>query len=117
MTRKNVQELLAQLRQVIINEREHAKQLNIKAMQNDMAQKTAIINALDAIEQLHPEDEQLAREIREENRRNAYLFRATLQWIRETMEFFGKKTVPTTYGHTGATKNSTINGRLLSGRI
>jgi len=117
MTRKNVQELLAQLRQVIINEREHAKQLDIKGMQNDMAQKAAIINALGPIERLHPEDEALAREIREENRRNAYLFRATLKWIRETMEFFGKKTVPTTYGQTGAAQNNTINGRLLSGRI
>lgn len=117
MTRETVQELLIQLRETIIREREHAKQLDIKAMTEDMAQKEALIQALSPISQLHPEDQHLARQVQEENRRNAFLFRATLGWVRETMEFFGRRTVPTTYGHNGATANNTINGRLLSGKI
>ena len=52
-----------------------------------------------------------------ENRRNAYLFRATLNWIQETMEFFGRKTVPATYNPRGVAQNAAMHGRLLSGRI
>lgn len=117
MTRKTVQELLLQLRETIRNEREHAKQLDMQAMANDMAQKEAILRTLQVVPELHPEDRALAREISEENRRNAYLFRATLNWIQDTMEFFGRKTVPSTYGQTGQTNNAAMNGRLLSGRI
>lgn len=117
MTRETVRELLMQLRETIYNEREHAKQLDMQAMANDMAQKEAILQTLQVVKNLHPDDQALAREISDENRRNAFLFRATLNWIQDTMEFFGRKTVPTTYGQTGATNNTAMNGRLLSGRI
>jgi hypothetical protein len=53
------------------------------------------------VEQLHPDDRQVAREVQQENRSNAYLFRATLNWIQDTMEFFGRKTVPVTYSQSG----------------
>ncbi|WP_028585501.1 flagellar protein FlgN [Desulfogranum mediterraneum] len=117
MTRETVRELLTQLRDTIRNEREHARQLDLQAMANDMAQKEALIQTLQVIKTLDPEEQALAREIHEENRRNAFLFRATLNWIQSTMEFFGRKTVPTTYGQTGAVSNTPVNGRLLSGRI
>jgi flagellar biosynthesis/type III secretory pathway chaperone len=117
MTRDNVRELLTQLRDIIQAEREYAKELNIQAMQQAMAQKQTLIEALGPVTELHPEDEALAREIQQENRRNAFLFRSTLNWIQDTMQFFGRKTVPTTYGQAGNAVNSTINGRLLSGRI
>ncbi len=117
MTRENVRELLVQLREVIRSEREYAKKLNMQAMQEAMQLKEELIQALAPIQQLHPEDELLAREIQEENRRNAFLFRATLNWIQDTMEFFGRKTVPTTYSQSGINSNNNINGRLLSGRI
>lgn len=117
MERETVRALLEQLRETIRAEREHAKALDLAAMMADVQRKEAIIQALNAVHQLHPEDEQMAREIKEENRRNAFLFRATLNWIQETMEFFGRKTVPVTYSQHGLSRNTTINGRLLSGRI
>ena len=117
MERATVRNLLAQLRETIRDEREHAKALDLVAMTADIKRKEALIRALDAVQTLHPDDQELAREIRQENRRNAYLFRATLNWIQDTMEFFGRKTVPVTYSQRGYTQNTTINGRLLSGRI
>ena len=59
----------------------------------------------------------MTRKISEGNRRTAFLFRATLNWIQDTMVFFGRRTVPTTYGQSGRTNNNAMHGRLLSGRI
>jgi flagellar biosynthesis/type III secretory pathway chaperone len=117
MDRETVRDLLCQLRDTIRDEREHAKALDLEAMTADIIRKEALISRLKDVDRLHPDDEHYAREIQEENRRNAYLFRATLNWIQETMEFFGRKTVPVTYSPQGISQNNAINGRLLSGRI
>ncbi len=117
MDRETVRELLLQLRDIIRAEREHAKALDLEAMMADAQRKEVIIRALNSVESLHPDDQQYAREIRQENRRNAFLFRATLHWIQDTMEFFGRKTVPITYSPYGLSKNNTVNGRLISGSI
>ena len=117
MEREAVRSLLTQLRDTIREEREHAKALDIAAMMADIKRKEGLLRALNGITTLHPDDKQFAREVQEENRRNAYLFRATLNWIQDTMEFFGRKTVPVTYSQYGRSQNSIINGRLLSGRI
>lgn len=117
MDRSEVRELLIALRDTIRDEREHAKSLDLEAMMADVRKKEALIRVLNTIDQLHPDDRQYALEIKEENRRNAFLFRATLNWIQDTMEFFGRKTVPVTYSQRGTSQNSAINGRLLSGRI
>ncbi|NLX19588.1 MAG: flagellar protein FlgN [Desulfobulbus sp.] len=117
MERETVRSLLIQLRETIRQEREHAKALDIDAMLADVKRKEGLIHALSGVTDLHPDDRRFAHEIREENRHNAYLFRATLNWIQETMEFFGRKTVPVTYSQYARSQNSIINGRLLSGRI
>ncbi|MCL1980701.1 MAG: flagellar protein FlgN [Proteobacteria bacterium] len=117
MDRATAHNLLVQLRETIRDEREHAKALDIDAMMTDVQRKETLIRALSSVTNLHPDDQEIAREIRHENRKNAFLFRSTLHWIQETMEFFGRKTVPVTYGHNGLSQNNLINGRLLSGRI
>ncbi|HHD63000.1 MAG TPA: flagellar protein FlgN [Desulfobulbaceae bacterium] len=117
MTREAVRNLLQQLRSIILSEREHAKALDIMAMATDMQEKEALLQVIGKFDNLHPDDRPLAREIQQENLRNAYLFKATLNWIQDTMEFFGRKSVPTTYGQHGTTTNNCVNGRLLSGRV
>lgn len=117
MTREVVHDLLRQLNDIILLEREHAKALDLNGMAEDMQQKEALLQILGKVEYLHPDDRTLAREIQQENIRNAYLFKATLNWIQDTMEFFGKKSVPATYGQYGTTTNTCVNGRLLSGRV
>ncbi|MDH4318440.1 MAG: flagellar protein FlgN, partial [Desulfobulbaceae bacterium] len=76
-----------------------------------------IIMVLSQVDALHPDDKEHVERIRVENRRNAYLFRSTLNFIRDTMTFFGIKSVPETYGKSGRTTNITINGKLLSGKV
>ncbi len=117
MTRDKVRELLRRLHGVIIAEREHAKALDLEAMAADIREKEAIIQLLGTVQELHPDDRPFAEAVREENRRNAYLFKSTLNWIQDTMEFFGHKTVPATYGQSGRNVTAAPNGRLLSGRI
>jgi hypothetical protein len=117
MDRDTVRELLLQLRDTIRDEREHAKALDMLAMMADVKRKEVLLRALNAVQELHPDDRHFAKEIQQENRRNAFLFRETLHWIQDTMEFFGRKTVPITYSQYGRSQNNTINGRLLSGRI
>ena len=112
-----VHHLLVELLKLIRQERQHALSLDMEGMIAVIQQKEAIIKLLGTVDVLEPEDQSIARDIREENRRNAFLFKETLNWIQETMIFFGRKTVPATYSPEGTTLNRPINGRLLSGRI
>lgn len=108
---------LVRLRDLIIEERECAKALDLPAMSRIMAEKEDLLQILAHVQTLDPADKGIAAQIRHENRRNAYLFKATLGWIRQTMEFFGKRTVTTTYSANAGTVAANVNGRLLSGRI
>ncbi len=108
---------LVRLRDVILHERECAKNLDMPGMINAMNTKEEIVKVLAHIKVIDEQDKPIAAQIRSENRRNAFLFKSTLGWIRQTMEFFGQKTVTSTYSAHGYTVASQVNGRLLSGRI
>ena len=117
METRTTHEYLVRLRDLILLERERAKALDMKGMIEAMRAKEEIVGVLAHIKVIDREDRALAAEIRAENRRNAFLFKSTLDWIRETMEFFGQKTVTSTYSAYGNTVASQVSGRLLSGRI
>lgn len=108
---------LARLCDLLLREREAAKALDLDSMNRIMAEKEELLQILAHARALAPDDRELAARIRHENRRNAYLFKATLDWIRQTMEFFGKRTVPATYSANAGAIGATVGGRLLSGRI
>ena len=108
---------LVKLLNVTLQEREYAKKLDMAGMSKAMGEKEGLIQYLSFINELDAEDQPLATRIRNENRRNAFLFKATLGWIREMMIFFGKSTVTATYSSTATTIPSQINGRLLSGKV
>ena len=108
---------LVRLRDIILQERECAKTLDIEGMTEAMAIKEEIVKVLIHVKVIDEADKPIAAQIRSENRRNAFLFKSTLGWIRQTMEFFGQKTVTSTYSSHGYTVSSQVNGRLLSGRI
>lgn len=108
---------LLALKEAIIQERQQAIDLNIDGMYAAMREKEEILGILAHVKVIEDADKPIAEEIRHENRRNAFLFKSTLGWIRETMEFFGNKTSSSTYSSTAGTVNSGVNGRLLSGRI
>lgn len=117
MDANSTHEYLVRLHDVILMEREFAKNLDIEQMTLAMQEKEELIQILSHVQKIDDADKPLAAQIRHENRRNAYLFRATLGWVREIMEFFGKKTVTATYSASGYSVASQINGRLLSGKI
>lgn len=117
MTASTTHEYLVRLRDLILEEREYTKVLDMKSLAVAMQEKEELLQVLAHIHHLDEEDKEIAASIRHENRRNAYLFRASLGWIRETMEFFGKRTVPSSYSADAAIVSSKVNGRLLSGQV
>ncbi len=117
MPAKTTREYLIALRDTIRKEREYAINLNVEGMTEASQDKEKLINILSHLPKLEDADRDIASEIRHENRRNAYLFKTTLGWIRDTMEFFGKRTSTSTYSANAYSVGAQVNGRLLSGRV
>lgn len=117
MTVRTTHEYLVRLHDVILEEREYTKMLDMESLAAVMQEKEELIQVLTHTPQLDEDDMEIAAAIRHENRRNAYLFKATLGWIRETMEFFGKRAVSSGYSANGGVTSSKVNGRLLSGQV
>ena len=117
MSDQKTHEYLVRLLEVILKERECARNLDMDGMNHIMGEKEELVQYLNLIQELDEQDRPLAARIKNENRRNALLYKSTLGWIRELMEFFGKRTVTSTYSSSAATVPSQINGRLLSGKV
>ncbi len=117
MATRTTHQYLVRLHEVILAEREFAKILDMNGMTAAMAEKAELVQVLAHVKLIDEEDKSIAARIRNENRRNAFLFKSTLGWIRETMEFFGQKTVTSTYSPNAYTVTSQVNGRLLSGKV
>ena len=80
-------------------------------------EKEDLIQILSGATAIDESSKPLAKKVRDENRRNAFLFKTTLGWIRATVDFLGKKTVMNTYSAAAVTVPAGTNGRILSGRI
>jgi len=117
MNARTTHDYLVRLLDIILEERECAKTLDMDGMTAAMQAKAEIVNVLAHIKVVDKNDKSIAEQIRHENRRNAFLFKSTLGWIRQTMEFFGQKTVTSTYSASAYAVASEVNGRLLSGKI
>lgn len=117
MNARTTHEYLVRLRDTILQERDCAMNLNMDGLRLAMSEKEQLIGILAHVQVIDDGDKSLAAEIRHENRRNAYLFKSTLGWIRDTMEFFGKRTVTSTYSAGANEVSASVNGRLLSGKV
>lgn len=117
MKARTTHEYLVRLLDIIIQERDCAKMLDIKGLFAATEEKEQLIQVLVHLNEIDDADKPLAARIRHENRRNAYLFKSTLGWIRGTMEFFGRRTVTSTYSSAAGEVAAQVNGRLLSGRV
>ncbi len=115
----DLKQRLQSLLQLILKEREQAKGLDMASLQQSAEAKQQLLQSIGSRidDQSDPEIAQLANQVRDENRRNAYLFWLTLGWVREQMTFFGQRTAPTSYGSSAAQISHQRGGRLLSGRI
>ena len=85
----DIKQRLQALLNLILQEREQAKKLDMGSLQQTAEHKQALLQDIGSLtmNQNDPELERLARTVREENRRNAYLFWLTLGWVREQMTF------------------------------
>ncbi len=117
METRTTHDYLVRLHDIILEERECAKSLDMNGMIAAMQAKEELVKVLAHVKVIDEQDKPIASRIRAENRRNAFLFKSTLGWIRQTMEFFGQKTVTNTYSASAYTVASQVNGRLLSGKI
>lgn len=106
---------MEQLLQLILRERDCARKLDMAGLNQVAGAKDALVRELASFDGSVVNSE-LAVRVREENRRNAYLFWAGLSLVRDTMGFFGRQVPPPAYGALGGM----VQGRstsLLSGRI
>lgn len=108
---------LHRLLELILRERDCAKRCALAEMSAATEEKELLLRSLGSLGELDAEGQSLARRIREENRRNAYLFWSALKWVRESMSFFGQQATPIGYGARGGMVSSANSGMLLSGRV
>ncbi len=121
MDSANMLGYLEQLRDVILEERQAARALQVEEMLALTQQKEQLLQELlplvDAIEALTPEEQEMAETVHSENLRNAYFFWSALKWVRESVNFISEQMVPESYGGSGSMIRGSAAGALLSGRI
>lgn len=123
---------MSRLHDLILQERDAARKLDMTLLtavteQKQVAMQDLSGESLPDIDEIDEWDEEaieeamelreLADRIREENRRNAFLFWSGLNLVRDTMEFFRSQAPPPVYDAWGGTNKAAPGGRLLSGRI
>ena len=119
MTHSDIKLQLETLLELLQQEREMAKALDMPGLQSVTVAKEKLLVELQP--QLQPEKveglEFLLKQIDQENRRNAFLLWAGLNWVRDLMSFFGKTAMPQVYGDNGQSRTLAQGGRLLSGKV
>jgi hypothetical protein len=107
------------LHELILKERDAAKSLNIDVMLALNDDKKELVTHLEDIprEELDEECLMLADKIRVENRRNAYFYLNALQWLRQSIDFWGEKLYFRCYGKNGNMTNRQLSGNILSGKV
>lgn len=108
---------LQQLLELILRERDCTRSLDMAGLQAASEAKDQLLRELGGLDSSGFDNSSLAERVREENRRNAYLFWAGLGLVRDTMSFFGRQVPPPAYGALGGLVQSRQGTSLLSGRI
>lgn len=117
MKARTTHDYLLELKALLQKERQEAIQLKTDDMLETIQEKKRILDILAHVKEIDAADKPLAKQIRKENLRNAYLYKSTLKWIRGTMDFFGSKVTTTTYSPEGESVTSEVHGKLLSGKV
>jgi hypothetical protein len=100
-----------------LEEREYAKSLDMSGVEMKSKEKDALLRSFHAVKEVSEEDLLLIEKIKEENRRNAYLFWSSLKFIKDTMSFFTSQVSSASYCKSGTVVNVLSGGRLLSGKV
>ncbi len=102
---------------LVLRERECAKALDTVGLAAVTQEKEALSQEIEALDASGFDNLELARRVREENRRNAYLFWVGLNLVRETMGFFEQQVPASAYSASGTVAQAQQGGKLLTGRI
>jgi len=114
---QSLQAQLENLYDLILRERECAKAVDIDALQAVSLEKAELLKKLELTEEVVPAFRTLVEKIKQENRRNAYLFWSTLKYIRESMGFFNSKIGQPSYGAAGQMTQNSNSGLVIKGRV
>lgn len=110
---------LKQLYKLTLEERQAAKDLDIELLTNIIRKKEDIISCFQEIDlsSMNNQEKELVEMIKEENRRNAYLFNSALSWTRENIDLLQELMVVPGYGQAGKFLEYRGEGKLLSGKV
>jgi flagellar biosynthesis/type III secretory pathway chaperone len=108
---------LEELRQLLLEERGCIRELDMERLAELQEQKKELLPVIEKQRNVAPELEEAARSIRFENRRNAYLLKFSLNWVRSCMELFGQTRQPAAYDRDGGRVLLHAAGGLLSGKV
>lgn len=108
---------LDELRRVLVEERACIRDLKMDRLTELLAEKKNLMSVLEKQSGTPPHLMEAARTVRSENRRNAYLLKSSLNWIRDLMEMFGRSQEPSAYGRNGDQVVLRTGGGLLSGKV
>jgi flagellar biosynthesis/type III secretory pathway chaperone len=108
---------LENLRQILVEERDCIRELEMDRLQEILEKKKDLLPLLEDQADAPSHLMEIARDIRFENRRNAYLLKTSLNWIRDLMEMFGRSQQPSAYGRYGNQVVLQAGGGLLSGKV
>ncbi len=121
MGRESLAEHLQALRDVILSEREAAKELAVEKMMELTSRKEELLLQIsrisDTVEKLTPVEKELSENLYKENLRNAYFLWSALKWVRDSMGFIGDRIYLESYRGNGSTVKGRYSGTLLSGRV
>ena len=118
MNTQSLRARLLKLHELILRERDCCKAVDLTGLQAVITEKEQLLSDLEPLEAgAGVELRELAVQIKNENRRNAYLIWATLRFIRESMAFFGRQSGQPSYGSAGRMIQNGGSGLVLSGRI
>ena len=108
---------LEELRRILVEERASIRDLNMDRLMEIQGEKKELLPLLEQQDGVSSHLQEMARDIRFENRRNAYLLKFSLNWIRDLMEMFGRSKQPAAYGRSGNQVVLQMGGGLLSGKV
>lgn len=119
MEEQGLVNILRRLLDLTLLERKSAQELDMPALQQAVEAKTRLMGSIPELDshELSEETRQLSDQLRKENRRNAYLIWSSLNWVRETMQFYGGQLAQPSYSQAGAAVSKRNGGTLLSGKI
>jgi len=120
MTADEAVSLLSALHDVVLQERKCARSLQIADLHLAVQEKERLFKQLKKIDFSRFDDERindLAAMVKNENRRNAYLFWFAFNMVKDSVAFIHQHTVSPSYDADGNKASAASGGMLLSGRV